>query len=122
MTPDSIFEIVVHYSILLLEVIGVVIVLKTAVTSFINYLAKKGRPHVELAQGISLALNFEMGGEVLRTLIVREKEELIILAAIIVCRAALTLLLRWETGGMQIGKRSEKVTSHSAPAPEKTEN
>ena len=106
MTFESVFETIIRYSILILEAIGVVIVLKTAVTSFVNYLLKRGQPSVELAEGISLALNFEMGGEVLRTLIVREKEELIILAAIILCRAALTALLRWESGGFQRNRKA----------------
>ena len=119
MTPDGIFEQIVHYSILILEAVGVVIVLKTSATSFVNYLRHKGQPHLELAHGISLALNFEMGGEVLRTLIVREKDELITLAAIIVCRAALTALLRWESGGFERkGVRNRLQKGESAPDPE----
>jgi uncharacterized membrane protein len=37
-----------------------------------------------------------MGGEVLRTVIVREWNELLILGAIIVLRGALTFLIHWE--------------------------
>jgi uncharacterized membrane protein len=49
-----------------------------------------------LAQGIALALEFKLGGEVLRTVIVREWSELLILGAIIALRAALTFLSHWE--------------------------
>ena len=57
---------------------------------------KEKNIRLELAQGITLALSFKMGGEVLRTVVVREWEELGILGAIIVLRAALTFLLHWE--------------------------
>lgn len=45
---------------------------------------------------IALALEFKLGGEVLRTVIVREQAELIILGAIILLRGALTFLIHWE--------------------------
>ena len=51
---------------------------------------------LNLAQGIALALEFKMGGEVLRTVVVREWSELGILGAIIVLRAMLTFLIHWE--------------------------
>ena len=51
---------------------------------------------LDLAQGIALALEFKMGGEVLRTVVVREWSELGILGAIIVLRAMLTFLIHWE--------------------------
>ena len=49
-----------------------------------------------LAQGIALALEFKLGGEVLRTVVVREWAELGILGAIILLRATLTFLIHWE--------------------------
>ena len=51
---------------------------------------------MDLAEGSALALEFKMGGEVLRTVVVREWSELGILGAIIVLRAALTFLIHWE--------------------------
>ena len=55
-------------------------------------------PHVrlDLAQGIALALEFKLGGEVLRTVIVREQSELLTLGAVILLRGALTFLIHWE--------------------------
>ena len=49
-----------------------------------------------LAKGIALALEFKLGGEVLRTVIAREWSELAILGAIIVLRGALTFLIHWK--------------------------
>jgi uncharacterized membrane protein len=51
---------------------------------------------LELAEGIALALEFKMGGELLRTVIVRDWTELLILGAVIALRAALTFLIQWE--------------------------
>ncbi len=49
-----------------------------------------------LAKGIALLLEFKLGGEVLRTVIVFEWSELAILGAIIVLRGTLTFLIHWE--------------------------
>ena len=93
---EHIFNTVVQYGILLLEALGVGTIIVTAVRCVCNAIRKKEHVRLKLAQGIALALEFKLGGEVLRTVIVREWEELLILGAIIVLRAALTLLIHWE--------------------------
>ena len=60
-------------------------------------ISNQAHTRLELAHGIALALEFKLGGEVLRTVIVREWTELLILGAIIALRGALTLLIHWET-------------------------
>ena len=60
------------------------------------WMMRKGSAPLNLAKGIALALEFKLGGEVLRTVIVREQAELIILGAIILLRGALTFLIHWE--------------------------
>lgn len=95
-TIEEIFQIVVQCGILLMECVGVTILLITTAKSI--WLCLKRDPHVRLtlAKGIALALEFKLGGEVLRTVIVREWSELAILGAIIVLRGALTFLIHWE--------------------------
>ncbi|MCI8810747.1 MAG: DUF1622 domain-containing protein [Oscillibacter sp.] len=93
---EEIFQLVVQYGILLLECAGVVVLLTTAVKSIIDWLKKSPHVRLNLAEGISLALAFKMGGEVLRTVIVREWEELVTLGAIMLLRAAMTLIIHWE--------------------------
>ena len=95
-TIEEIFQIVVQCGILLMECVGVTILLITTVKSI--WLCLKRDPHVRLtlAKGIALALEFKLGGEVLRTVVVREWSELAILGAIIVLRGALTFLIHWE--------------------------
>ncbi len=95
-TIEEFFQIVVQCGILLMECVGVTILLVTTAKSI--WLCLKRDPHVRLtlAKGIALALEFKLGGEVLRTVVVREWSELAILGAIIVLRGALTFLIHWE--------------------------
>ena len=93
---EGVFKQVIRYSTLLMEAAGMIVILVTAVTCFIGFFRHKEGLRVRLAEGISLALLFKMGGEVLRTVIVRTWDELAILAAIIVIRSMLTFLLHWE--------------------------
>ena len=82
--------------IVIAEVIGIVILIITALKCFVKYFRKDEHLRLELAQGIALALEFKLGGEVLHTVIAREWEDLLILGAIIALRGVLTLLLHWE--------------------------
>ncbi|MBQ9412566.1 MAG: DUF1622 domain-containing protein [Oscillospiraceae bacterium] len=81
---------------MLMELFGVSVLVYTAVRSFIRWVRKQPGIRLSLAQGIALALEFKLGGEVLRTVVVREWAELGILGAIIVLRGLLTFLIHWE--------------------------
>ncbi len=93
-------ESLVHYfaelGIVLAELAGIAVLIITAVKGIISYFKHDEHLRLELAQGIALALEFKLGGEVLRTVIVREWTELLILGAVIALRGVLTLLLHWE--------------------------
>lgn len=82
--------------IVIAEVIGIAVLIITAAKCFIKYFKKDEHIRLELAQGIALALEFKLGGEVLHTVIAREWEDLLILGAVIALRGVLTLLLHWE--------------------------
>lgn len=43
-----------------------------------------------------MALEFKLGGEILRTVVVRDLKEIALVGAIILLRAALTFLIHWE--------------------------
>lgn len=93
---ESILTYIVEIGIVLLELFGVCVLLFTAVKSFLLWLKKEESVRLDLAQGIALALEFKMGGEVLRTVLARERSELVILGAIILLRGVLTFLIHWE--------------------------
>ncbi len=94
---DYILENVVAICTVILEMFGIIVLVYTAVTCFYHWIRRSPvNIRLNLAQGIALALEFKMGGEVLRTVVVREWRELGILGAIIILRAMLTFLIHWE--------------------------
>ena len=68
----------------------------TVFKSVWNYFHKERHVKLMLAQGIALALEFKLAGEVLRTVTVRNWNELAILGTIILLRGAITVLIHWE--------------------------
>ncbi len=89
-------DLLIEYSILLLDFLGVAALLFAASRAVVQLVHKGLLVRLRLAEGIALALEFKLGGEVLRTSLVRDPRELIILGAIILLRAAIALLIRWE--------------------------
>ena len=93
---ELVLRYVVEFSTLGLELFGIIILVYTALKCFFRWIKKDKAIRLDLAEGIALALEFKLGGEVLRTVVVRDWSELGILGAIIALRAALTLLIHWE--------------------------
>ena len=87
---------VVEFCTVLLELFGVIVLVYTAIKGFISWIRHESSIRLDLAQGIALSLEFKMGSEVLRTVVVREWAELGILGAIILLRGLLTFLIHWE--------------------------
>ncbi len=102
---EMILRYVVEFSTLGLELFGICILVYNALKCFFRWIKKDENIRLDLAEGIALALEFKLGGEVLRTVVVRDWSELGILGAIIALRAALTLLIHWEI------KNEEKRTN-----------
>ncbi len=95
-SSEVVLRYIVEFSTLLLELFGICILVFSAVKSFVFWIRRDDSIRLQLAQGIALALEFKLGGEVLRTVVVREWAELGILGAIILLRAPLTFLIHWE--------------------------
>ena len=93
---ENVFRLIVQYGVLLIELIGVAVLLYSIVRAIIGLIKRRRDVRLELAEGIALALEFKVGGELLRTVIVREWSELLILGSVILLRAALTFLIQWE--------------------------
>lgn len=89
----------VEVSIIVLDLLGIIVLMFTALKSFRKWLRHDTKLRLELAYGIALALEFKMGSEVLRTVVVNEWAELGILGAVILLRGVLTFLIHWEIRG-----------------------
>lgn len=81
---------------IILELFGIMILVFSAIKCFIQWIRHDDKIRLDLAKGIALSLEFKLGSEVLRTVIVREWKDLGILGAIIVLRGLLTFLIHWE--------------------------
>ena len=80
---EVVFQIVILYASLAMEIIGVCILIITALKSVGGLLRKEPTVQLQLSKGVSLTLAFFMGAEVLRTVIAHEKGALITLGAIV---------------------------------------
>ncbi|WP_313340783.1 DUF1622 domain-containing protein [Sedimentibacter sp.] len=111
-----------------LELIGVFIVIYSALKTFGRYAIRffnfsDETIKIDFSQALAMALEFKLGAEILKTLVIRTIDELIILASIVVLRAALTLIIHWEIesdskrgnhilGLKKFSKKNEENSSH----------
>ena len=98
---EEILELIASISIITLELIGILIVIIGAFKSIALNASKFISKHyrnikIDLANSLALGLEFKMGAEIIKTVLIRDLQELIILAFIIALRAALTVLIHWE--------------------------
>ena len=98
------------YIISLFEILGIFVVTWTGIKSFWEYiqntfLKKNLDMQFNLAHGLATGLEFKMAAEILKTVLVRDMEELYILGAVILLRALLSILIHFE---MKKSDKSEK--------------
>lgn len=84
----------------ILDVMGAVVLMATALVVFFDFWRRLNGSmeglRLSLAQGLSLGLEFKLGGEILRTVAIRTLNEVMVLGAIVLLRAAMSLLIHWE--------------------------
>lgn len=112
---EGIFDDIVRVSILLIEMAGIIVIVLSMVRGFIGYIRNEDATRIRLAQGIMLGLEFKVGSEVLRSVIVSGWNELGTLGAVILLRSLLTLLLHWEID-VEEKRQREKLTFANAMA------
>ncbi len=95
-----------------LELIGIAIIIVgsfRALIRLIESLIKRIGFHVviELGRALSLALEFKMGAEIIKTVIIHNLEELAILGFVVLLRAILLFIIHWE---IHLEEKSNKHT------------
>lgn len=93
---EDLLDVLVSNAIHLFELVGVIVLIVAGVRGVVNYVRHDPMVRLNLAKGMALCLEFKLGSEILRTVIVRDLSEIAIVGAIIALRAALTFLLHWE--------------------------
>lgn len=97
------------------ELMGIFVVAVTAVHAFWRYCAGMiaRRPRnvkFYLADGLATSLEFKMAAEILKTVLVRDMNELMVLGAVILLRALLSLLIHIEMKGEHPQGNEKKET------------
>ena len=94
---EGIFQLVVSYGILLLDAVGAVVIMIYSIRSIICLCKKKSdmSRHV-MTEGITTGLSFLLGSEVLKTIVAPDWSAIGMTCAILLIRAAVTILVRWE--------------------------
>jgi uncharacterized membrane protein len=96
-----IVEVVAPIIIYLLEALGILIIALSAIKAFVQYAKNTFRCtdyniKLELAKSLAFALEFKLGSEILKTVMIRTFDEIIILGSIIALRAIMTFVIHWE--------------------------
>lgn len=93
---ETLLALAANGAIIIFEFIGVGIIICSGLMGFFKYVKKSPDTRIYLAKGLAMGLEFKIGSEILRTVVVREWKEIGIVAGIIALRAALTFLIHWE--------------------------
>lgn len=110
---ENIFNIFINITIHGLELMGVIVVVSGAISAFYNYFVRHA-PNIRLslAQSMAIGLEFKLGGEILRTVVARDWNEILTVGAIILLRAALNFLIHWEISHIQHDAEIIEHASH----------
>lgn len=84
-----------------LELIGIAIIAFGSLAALYNFAIHKfdlreNRTKIILGEALSLGLEFKLGSEIIKTVIVRDLNELVILGIIVILRVVLTFVIHWE--------------------------
>jgi uncharacterized membrane protein len=94
-------ELILPYVITVLEVMGILVVAWSGIQSFWGYIQntffkKDYNIQYNFATGLATGLEFKMAAEILNTVLVEELSELLVLGAVILLRALLSVLIHFE--------------------------
>ena len=115
---ENIVKIMAQYAIVLFEIVGVIIIALSGIQGVYNYVRRDPLTRLKLAKGMAMGLEFKLGSEILRTVLVRELSEIMIVGAIILLRAALTFLIHWEIKNEEAETEANMSVHHDPETPE----
>lgn len=87
---------VAEISVNFMELLSICIIVFTTFVAFFKLLRHENSARVYLLHGQSIGLTFKLGSEILRTITVRNMDEIMQIAMLILIKAAMTWLIHWE--------------------------
>ena len=118
LTVESVFEWLVRFGILAVDLVGAVTLFYAITRAIVRLIKRRDHVRLHLAEGIALALQFKISGELLRTIIIQDWHELLILGAVVVLHVVLTVLIRWEIGIEEKKKAAREQAEEAKKAAE----
>ena len=112
--------VIINTAIIICDMLGLVVLLTAVFKSVWAHYHKDLHVKLMLAQGIALALEFKLAGEVLRTVTVRDWGELVVLGTIILLRGAITVLIHWEIKVEKAEQEEERLLEEKLAEKSKT--
>ena len=97
----------------LIESVGVIIIIYGCIKALYMFV-KNGfdlndsKPKLELAKALAFSLEFKLAAEILKTVVIQTIDEFIVLAAIVVLRVVLTLVIHWEIKSSEMDEGQSK--------------
>lgn len=97
-TLHEFLAVAVEFGVVFFEAVGIIILMLSGIRGFYWFVCRKNLRHIhlQLAHGMSIALGFMLGGEILRTVTSSGWETSINIGLLIILRASMTFLLHWE--------------------------
>ena len=101
MIIEQLLELIIPYITGTLELIGVSIITIAALRGLIKFFKngfdfKDDEVAITFAKAMALSLEFKLAAEIVKTVIIRNLDEFIILASVAILRVVLTFVLHWE--------------------------
>lgn len=106
----SFAPLVIHF----LEITGIIIIAYGSIKAIWFFILSKfdldnHAVKLTLGEAMSLALEFKLGAEIIKTVIVRDLNELFILGFVVVLRIVLTFVIHWEIDAFNIEEGRQKI-------------
>ncbi len=108
MMPERLIELVLPTIIAFLDLIGIFIIASGALKAFyyyLNHIIRKNRYNYKfmLLQDMATGLEFKMAAEILKTVLIRSLDELVILGAVIMLRGLMAFMIHFEMKAERAG-------------------
>ncbi len=97
-----------------LELIGVIIVAIGAAKAIFKLVKTKydlydSKIRIDFAKALTFSLEFKLASELLKTVVIRTWNEVLILSAVVLLRVIMTLIIHWEMENEEKKDKLEKV-------------
>ena len=121
-------SVVLPYIIAILEIMGIFIVTWSVIKEFWEYIQntfmkKQLNIQFNLAVGLATGLEFKMAAEILKTVIIQSLDELLVLGAVILIRALMSVLIHFEIKEPYVKVNEQKdVSEPKETLPENAKN